>query len=183
MFCLLIFGMLNLSQALHCLTMFYWEWKMKVAQLCLTLCNSMDYTIHGILQARIQEWVTLPFSRESSQPRDPTKVSCIAGRFFTSWVTWHKSLFPVSCVLSLDINIQKVFSVSHSVCPTLCNLIYCSPPSSSCPCNSPGKNTWVPFFRGSSWPRDRIQVSHLGFFTIWATREAPKVFYRQTLSR
>ena len=44
--------------------------KVKVAQLCLTLCDSMDYTVHGILQARILEWVTVPFSRESSQPRD-----------------------------------------------------------------------------------------------------------------
>ena len=38
---------------------------------------------HGVLQARIQEWVASPFSRESSQPRDQTWVSCIAGRFFT----------------------------------------------------------------------------------------------------
>ena len=43
---------------------------MKVAQLCLTLCNPMDYTVHGILQARILEWVAVPFSRGSSQPRD-----------------------------------------------------------------------------------------------------------------
>ena len=45
--------------------------------------DSMDYTVHGILQARILEWVALPFSRESSQPRDQTQVSCIAGRFLT----------------------------------------------------------------------------------------------------
>jgi len=44
--------------------------KMKVAQLCLTLCDTMDYVIHGILQARILEWVAFPFSRASSQPRD-----------------------------------------------------------------------------------------------------------------
>ena len=43
--------------------------KLKVAQLCLTLCNPMDYTVHGILQARILEWVAFPFSRGSSQPR------------------------------------------------------------------------------------------------------------------
>ena len=47
-------------------------------------CNPMDYTVHGILQARIQEWVAIPFSRGSSQPRDQTQVSHIAGRFFTS---------------------------------------------------------------------------------------------------
>ena len=45
----------------------------------------MDYTVHGILHARILEWVAFPFSRGSSQPRDQTQVSCIAGRFFTSW--------------------------------------------------------------------------------------------------
>ena len=58
--------------------------KVKVAQLCLTLCNPMDYTVHGILQARILEWAALPLSRGSSQPRDRTQVSSIAGRFFTS---------------------------------------------------------------------------------------------------
>ena len=47
----------------------------------------MDYTVHGILQARILEWVAFPFSRGSSQPRDRTQVSSIAGRFFTSWAT------------------------------------------------------------------------------------------------
>ena len=47
----------------------------------------MDYTVHGILQARILEWVAFPFSRGSSQPRDQTQVSRIAGRFFTSWAT------------------------------------------------------------------------------------------------
>ena len=57
----------------------------KVAQLCLTLCDPMDYTVHGIPQARILEWVAIPFSSGSSQPRDRTQVSCIAGRFFTSW--------------------------------------------------------------------------------------------------
>ena len=48
---------------------------------------------HGILQARILEWVALPFSRGSSQPRDRTQVSCIAGRFFTSWTT-RETLIP-----------------------------------------------------------------------------------------
>ena len=38
--------------------------------LCPTFCDPMDYTVHGILQARILEWVAFPFSRESSQPRD-----------------------------------------------------------------------------------------------------------------
>ena len=61
--------------------------KVKVAQSCLTLCDPMDYTVHGILQARILEWVAYPFSRGSSQPRDRILVSCIAGRFFTTRAT------------------------------------------------------------------------------------------------
>ena len=58
--------------------------KVKLAQLRLTLCNPMAYTVHGILQARILAWVAFPFSRGSSQLRDQTQVSHIAGRFFTS---------------------------------------------------------------------------------------------------
>ena len=61
--------------------------KMKVAQSCLTLCDPMDYRVHKILHVRILEWVAFPFSRGSSQPRDWTQVSCIAGGFFTSWAT------------------------------------------------------------------------------------------------
>ena len=57
----------------------------KVAQSCLTLWDPMDDTVYGILQTRIMEWVALPFSRGSSQPRDRTQVSCIVGGFFTSW--------------------------------------------------------------------------------------------------
>ena len=49
--------------------------KVKVAQSCPTLCDPMKYTVHGILQARILEWVALPFSRGSSQPRDRTQVA------------------------------------------------------------------------------------------------------------
>ena len=76
------------------------EW-VKVTQSCPTLCNPMDCTVHGILQDRILEWVAIPFSRGSSQHRDQTQVSHIAGRFFTSWATkeamflsYRKSLPP-----------------------------------------------------------------------------------------
>ena len=58
--------------------------KVKVAQSCTTLCNPMDYTVHGIFQAGILEWVAFHFSRGSSQPRGQTQVSQIAGGFFTS---------------------------------------------------------------------------------------------------
>ena len=47
----------------------------RVAQSCLTLCDPTDYTVHGILQARILEQVAFPFSKGSSQPRDRTQVS------------------------------------------------------------------------------------------------------------
>ena len=53
----------------------------------------MNYTAHGILQARILEWVAFPFSRGSTQPRNQTQVSCIAGGFFTSWATREEG-FP-----------------------------------------------------------------------------------------
>ena len=63
-----------------------------VAKSCLTLCNPIDYSlpvssVHGILQARILEWVAIPSSRGSSKPRDQTQVSNTAGGFFTVWAT------------------------------------------------------------------------------------------------
>ena len=70
----------------------------KVAKLCPTLCNPMDYTVHGILQARVLEWVAFPFSGGSSQPRNQTQVSLTAGRFFTNYtvrgatITSHYSI-------------------------------------------------------------------------------------------
>ena len=62
--------------------------KLLATQSCLTLCEPMDYSlpgssVHEILQARILEWVAIPLSRGSSQPRDRTLVSRIAGRHFT----------------------------------------------------------------------------------------------------
>ena len=65
---------------------------MLVAQSCPTVCNPMDCSppgscVHEIFQARILEWVAISFSRGSSQPRDQTRVSCSAGRFFTNWAT------------------------------------------------------------------------------------------------
>ena len=57
--------------------------KLKVVLSCPTLCDPIDYTVHGILQARILEWVAVPFFRGSFQPRDQTQVCHTAGRFFT----------------------------------------------------------------------------------------------------
>ena len=48
-------------------------------------CGPPGSSVHGILQARILEWVAIPFSRGSSQPRDRAQIFCLAGRFFTVW--------------------------------------------------------------------------------------------------
>ena len=65
---------------------------------------------HGILQARILEWVAFPFSRGSSQPRDQTQVSRIAGRFFTSWATRE------ACLASRDVVLNQGSHIC-SICP------------------------------------------------------------------
>ena len=64
----------------------------EVAQSCPTLCDPVDcslpgFSVYGILQARILEWVTISFSRGSSRPRDRTRVSRIGGRRFNLWAT------------------------------------------------------------------------------------------------
>ena len=92
--------------------------EVKVTQPCLTLCHLMDCRVQGNLQATILEWVAVPLSRGSSQPRDWTQVSRIAGWFFTSWATrgakntrmsslfllqdssWPKNRTGVSCIAS-----------------------------------------------------------------------------------
>ena len=73
-----------------------------ISQSCPTLCYPIDCnppssSVHEILQARILEWVAIHFSRGSSQPRDRTQVSCIAGRFFTVWATREAYMQNPSC--------------------------------------------------------------------------------------
>ena len=104
----------------------------------------MDYRVHGVLQARILEWVAFPCSSRSSQPSNQTGVSCTAGGslptelsgkpfFATPWTIVHGTLQA------------KILEWVTFLCS-----------------------------RGSSQPRDQTQVSHMagGFFTSWATREA-----------
>ena len=50
-------------------------------------CSPPGFSVHGILQTQILEWVAIPFSRVSAQPRDQTQVSCFAGVFFNIWTT------------------------------------------------------------------------------------------------
>ena len=83
-----------------------WKWAVKneseVAQACPTLCDSMDYSPpgssgHAILQAIVLEWVAISFSRRSSQPKDRTRVSRIAGRCFTIWAVKGKCPSTSAC--------------------------------------------------------------------------------------
>ena len=69
-----------------------YTWQSEVSQSCPTLCDPVDCSppgssVHGILQARILEWVAISFSRGSFRPKDGTQVSCIAGRCFNLWAT------------------------------------------------------------------------------------------------
>ena len=70
----------------------WWWWFSRVVVSDSIDCSPPGSSVHGILQARIVEWVAIPFSRESYWPRDWTQVFCIAGGFFTSWAT-RKTLF------------------------------------------------------------------------------------------
>ena len=106
--------------------------KMLVFQLCLTLCNPRDCSppgssVHAILQARILEWVAIPFSRGSSQPRDQTLVSYIGDRFFTIWATREAPRFFLSfqrlvyadtqCVCLFPFSIHIVYHMVHATYP------------------------------------------------------------------
>ena len=68
-----------------------WKWmcycSVMLDSLWLHDCSLPGSSVHGLLQTEIREWVTIPFSRGSSQARDQTWVSCMAGRFFTIWAT------------------------------------------------------------------------------------------------
>ena len=76
--------------------------KVKVAQLCPTLCNPMYFTVHGILQARILDWAAYPFTSGSFQPRNQTGVTCIAGGFFNNWAMRVRSTLQNQSVQSLS---------------------------------------------------------------------------------
>ena len=73
-------------------------------------CSPPDSKVHGILQARILEWVAFPFFRGSSQPRDRTQVSCITDRFFTTWATREAPFHPNG-----SINVASISDKSNSL--------------------------------------------------------------------
>ena len=87
--------------------------KMLVTQSCLTLCDHMDCSppgssVHGILQARILEWVANSSSRGSSWPRDWTHISCTEGRFFTIWSTREWASIPILRNSSCPLKAQQI---------------------------------------------------------------------------
>ena len=89
--------------------------KKSVTQSCLTLCDPSNcslssFSIHGILQARIVEWVAISFFRESSQLRDWTQVSCIAGRFFTNWAMREALQRQSRLKMQLKLNLDDQWS-------------------------------------------------------------------------
>ena len=100
--------------------------KVKFTQSCPTLCDLMDYTVPGILQSQILEWVAFPFSRGSSQPRDRTQVFCIAGGFFTSWATREAHIGRYRALNAVPFAI--LFSSVAQSRLTLCNPMDCSTP-------------------------------------------------------
>ena len=86
--------------------------KVRVAQSCPTLGDPKDDTVHGILQVRILEWVGFPFSRGSSQPRNWTQVSHIAGGFFTSW-TSRETFVLYSLIITLCKMLHNLWSLEY----------------------------------------------------------------------
>ena len=133
---------------------------LKVTQSCPTLCDPTDYTVHGILQARILQWVAFPFSRGSSQPRDQTQESTLPAE--------PQGKPKNTGVGSLSL-LQGIFPTqgSNPGVPHCRWMLYQLSQK-----GSPRILEWVafPFSRGSSQPRDQTQVS---CFAGRATREAP----------
>ena len=83
-------------------------------------CSPPGSSVHGILQARIQEWASISFSRESSLSKDQTHVSCNAGRFFTTEPTGIPNVLWEYAAAAVAKSLQS--------CPTLCDPIDGSPP-------------------------------------------------------
>ena len=98
------FGLLKFDPCFMVWYMVASEWK----SFSPTLCDPMDYTVHGILQPRIVEWVAVPFSREASQLGHWTQVSCIADGIFTSWATSDMWLNFSKCSISTWKNVHSV---------------------------------------------------------------------------
>ena len=143
--------------------------KVKVARSCPTLYNRMDYSppgssVHGILQARILEWVTIPFSRGSSPPRGQTQVSCLQVDSSPAEPP-GKPYYPkqvVKCV--------HACMLSHFSHVQLCNPMDCNPLGSSVQGVLQARILeWVamPSSRGSSQPKDQTHISYSSCIGRW----------------
>ena len=99
---------------------------MKVTQLCLSLCDPMDYTVHGILQARILEWVAFCFSRGSPQPRSlALPVDSLPAEpqgkllltkdedYLQKEGHWHRGSMRHSIFLTLNLQLQRCLCPTH----------------------------------------------------------------------
>ena len=69
-------------------------------------CTLPGSSVHGILQARIPEWVAIPFSKASSQPKEQTRISFIAGRFFYHWATREAQFVVTSVIINAFLTTQ-----------------------------------------------------------------------------
>ena len=144
-------------------------------------CSPPGSSVHGIIQARIVEWVAISSSRRSSRPRGQTCDSCIAGRFFTTEAPKDSSCwnFPASGNKGRECPRQMSFFLKYSWftmlcyflpaksiqwCLILCNPTDCSPPSSSVHGILQARILeWVAISSssGSSWPRNQTCISYV----------------------
>ena len=92
-----------------------------IAHLCLTLCDPMDYSplgssVHGIFPARILEWVTISFSRGSSQPKDwsISGISCIGWQILHHWATWETLWLTIWSSNSTSSYVHKIIESKDS---------------------------------------------------------------------
>ena len=89
-------------------------------------CSLPGSSVHGILQAKILEWVTIPFSKESYWPRDQIQVSCNAGRFFTIWATKEAPIRHTTTEMEWAISLSNDSPFTENVHAHLC--LICSVP-------------------------------------------------------
>ena len=124
-----------------------------VTQSCPTLCNLMDYTVHGLLQTVMLEWVAFPFSRGSSQPRDQTQIFHMAGGFFTSWASREALPMPTLNQLhALWEQMPHFLTLSSWLFNAVCNLFP----------RHHFYNTLFIFFRNNYWPLTFIRWIMIG---------------------
>ena len=119
-------------------------------------CRLPGSSVHGIFQARILEWLAISFSRESSQPRDPTCISCIGRWILYHWATWKAQEFLAA-------------AKSLQSCPTLYDPIDSSPPSSPVPGILQARTLeWVAISFAKAW-KWKVKVKSLSRVRLLVT--------------